>query len=56
MIDWLENLGIVGFWFFLIKGIIWLILFFLVYIGIIDKTKMDRIKNKLNFFKKKRNQ
>lgn len=56
MFDWLQNLGIAGFWFFLMKGIVWLVLFFLVYIGIIDKTKLERFKNKLRLFRSKKKQ
>jgi hypothetical protein len=52
MVDWLQDIGIIGFWFFLIKGIAWIVLFFLAYIGVVDKSKAEKIKNKIRFFNK----
>ncbi len=54
--EFLKDLGIVGFWFFFIKGMLWLVLFALVYFGVIDKKKMAKIKSKLSFRKKRPSQ
>ncbi len=51
----LRDLGIAGFLFFLIKGLLWILLFGLVYLGLIDKEKAQRIKSKLSFWKRKNN-
>ncbi len=50
--EFLKDLGIVGFWFFLIKGLLWIVLFALVYFGVVDKKKMQRFKSKLSLRKK----
>jgi hypothetical protein len=52
--EFLRDLGIAGFLFFLIKGLLWLVLFALVYFGLIGKEKSRRIKEKLRFWKKKK--
>jgi hypothetical protein len=52
--EWLRNIGMAGFWFFLIKGIIWLTLFLLVYHGLIDKSKIDNLKSRLTIFRKRK--
>jgi hypothetical protein len=51
--EFLKDLGIAGFLFFLIKGILWLVLFALVYFGFISKERMKSIKEKMRFWKKK---
>lgn len=53
MFDWLKDLGIIGFWFFFIKGMIWLLLFALVAVGVIDKTKLEKLKNRFRFFNRR---
>lgn len=50
MVDFFKSIGIVGFWFFLIKGLLWIVLFVALYFGLIDKQKFKNIKAKLNFF------
>ncbi|MCH2215264.1 MAG: hypothetical protein MK086_08855 [Flavobacteriales bacterium] len=50
--EFLKGLGIAGFLFFLIKGLLWLLLFALVYFGLIDKDKLKSLKSKLSFRKK----
>jgi len=50
--EFLKDLGIAGFLFFLIKGIVWIVLFLLVYFGIIDKQRLRNIKAKLSFWKR----
>jgi hypothetical protein len=52
--EWLKDLGIAGFLFFLIKGLIWLLFFALVYFGLIKKEKAQQIKDKIFFWKKKK--
>lgn len=44
--DFLEKLGIVGFCFFAIKGILWLVVFFLIYKGILTKEAVKSFKSK----------
>ncbi len=48
----LKNIGLAGFLFFFIKGMLWIVLFVLVYYGIVDKQKIIQLKNKLRFWKK----
>ncbi|MCH1581680.1 MAG: hypothetical protein L7S63_01025 [Flavobacteriales bacterium] len=43
----LKTLGIVGFLFFLIKGLLWLVLFALIAKGAVSKEKVDQIKARL---------
>jgi hypothetical protein len=50
--EFLKDIGIAGFLFFLIKGILWLILFALVYFGVIDKKKLQVLKAKISFWKR----
>ena len=47
-LDWLKALGVAGFLFFLVKGILWLVLFWLVSKGVIPKERMDALKAKLS--------
>ena len=51
--EFLKGLGIAGFLFFLIKGILWLVLFALVYFGLVKKERVRAIKSKLTFWKRK---
>jgi hypothetical protein len=53
--EFLRDLGIAGFLFFLIKGLFWIFLFLLVYFGVIGKEKAQKIKSKLSFRKRKKN-
>lgn len=55
MMEFLKDIGIAGFLFFLIKGLLWLVLFALMYFGVIDKEKVQRIKAKLSFWKRNKN-
>ncbi|MCH1574779.1 MAG: hypothetical protein L7S67_00760 [Flavobacteriales bacterium] len=43
----LKTLGIAGFLFFLIKGLLWLLLFVLVAKGVISKERLEGIKERL---------
>ncbi|WP_162838813.1 hypothetical protein [Aquimarina longa] len=54
MQEFLKDIGIAGFLFFLIKGILWLVLFALVYFGLVDKKKIIAFKEKISFWKKKK--
>jgi hypothetical protein len=49
-----KDIGIAGFLFFLIKGLVWIILFALVYFGLIDKERIRVLKAKMSFWKKNR--
>ncbi len=48
-IGWLKRLGFAGFLFFLIKGILWLVLFGLVAFGFMDETAVQKFKDLLPF-------
>ncbi|PID29474.1 MAG: hypothetical protein CR982_02635 [Candidatus Cloacimonadota bacterium] len=52
MEEFFKNIGVAGFWFFFIKGCLWLVLFALVYFGIIDKQKAKAFKSKITFWKR----
>ncbi len=47
--QWLKRIGIAGFLFFLIKGILWLVLLGLVVFGIVDKEAMNTFREWLPF-------
>lgn len=55
MMEFLTDLGIAGFFFFLIKGLLWVVLFLLVYFGAIDKQKANAFKEKITFWKRSKN-
>lgn len=44
MMDTLKAFGLAGFLFFLIKGLMWLVLFALVARGVVPKEKVDRFR------------
>jgi len=48
-IGWLKKLGFAGFLFFLIKGILWLVLFGLVAFGFMDETAVQKLKDLIPF-------
>ncbi|HQQ98519.1 MAG TPA: hypothetical protein PLX35_14710 [Cyclobacteriaceae bacterium] len=48
----LKDLGLFGFLFFLIKGMVWLVLIALAYYGLISKEQMQRIRTRLRFWKR----
>lgn len=48
-LSWLKKLGAAGFLFFLVKGILWLILFGLVAFGFMDEAAVEKIKNLIPF-------
>ena len=54
MMDTLKALGLAGFLFFLMKGLMWLVLFALVARGVVSKDKVDRFRQRLRFRKRKR--
>ena len=54
MMDTLKAFGLAGFLFFLIKGLMWLVLFALVARGVVSKAKVDRFRQRLRFRKRKR--
>jgi len=45
MMDTLKAFGLAGFLFFLIKGLLWLVLFVLVARGVLPKEKVDRFRS-----------
>jgi hypothetical protein len=51
--EWIKTIGWGAFFFFLGKGMLWLLLFFLVAKGIISREKMEQIKQRLSFRRKK---
>jgi|GEM_PF-7064785 hypothetical protein len=48
-IGWLKKLGFAGFLFFLIKGILWLVLFAAVAFGLADETTVQKLKDLIPF-------
>jgi hypothetical protein len=50
----LKDLGIAGFLFFLLKGLLWIVLFLLVYFGLISKERVLKIKAIMSFWKRKK--
>jgi hypothetical protein len=53
--EFLKGLGIAGFLFFLLKGLLWIVMFALVYLGLVDKEKIRKIKIKMSFWRRKKN-
>jgi hypothetical protein len=51
--EWVKAIGWGAFFFFLIKGLLWLLLFYLVARGVISREKMQEWKRKLSFRPKK---
>lgn len=49
MMDTLKAFGLAGFLFFLIKGLMWLVLFALVARGVVSKDKVDRFRSRLRW-------
>ena len=49
MMDTLKAFGLAGFLFFLIKGMVWLVLFALVAKGVVSKDKVNRLRDRLKF-------
>ncbi len=47
--NWLKRLGLMGFLFFLIKGILWLGLFAGIYFGLMNEASVEKLKNLLPF-------
>jgi hypothetical protein len=50
--EFLKDIGVVGFLFFFIKGLLWILLFALAYFGVIDKEKLKAIRAKILFWKR----
>jgi hypothetical protein len=50
--EWLKGIGMAGFLFFLIKGILWLTIFALLYFGVINKEQLRKFKNMVVFWRK----
>jgi hypothetical protein len=42
---WLKRIGVAGFLFFLIKGLLWLVMFALVFFGVFDQEVVDRLSD-----------
>lgn len=49
----LKAFGIAGFLFFLIKGLVWLVLFALVARGVVPKDKVDAFRRKFRLRRRK---
>ena len=54
MMDTLKAFGLAGFLFFLIKGLMWLVLFALVARGVVSKDKVDRFRTRLRLRRPKK--
>ena len=46
---WLIRIGSIGFFFFLFKGMLWLVVFALILFGVMDESRIERIKSFLSF-------
>ena len=42
--QWLQTIGVAGFMFFLLKGIVWLVVFWLISRGIIRKHTLAKLQ------------
>lgn len=49
MLDTLKAFGLASFLFFLIKGLMWLVLFALVARGVVSKDKVDLFRSRLRW-------
>ena len=47
LVDWLKAIGLAGFLFFLIKGLVWCVVFWLLSRGVIKKQAIARFKLRL---------
>lgn len=47
VMEWLKALGVAGFLFFLVKGLLWLVVFYLISRGIIQKSAVEQAKLRL---------
>lgn len=47
--EWLKTIGMAGFLFFLIKGLIWLGLFAAIYFGFVKKETIQKFKSKIGW-------
>ena len=54
MMDTLKAFGLAGFLFFLVKGLMWLVLFALVARGVVSKDKVDRFRSRLRLRRPKK--
>jgi len=50
--DWLKGIGLAGFLFFLLKGIGWLIVFYLISKGVIRRERVEELKERMKFWKR----
>ena len=50
MMEWLKALGVAGFLFFLIKGLLWLVVFALISRGIIKREAVQRLRERVRIF------
>lgn len=55
MMDTLKAFGLAGFLFFLIKGLMWLVLFALVARGVVPREKVERWKRTFRWPRKDKN-
>jgi hypothetical protein len=47
MLEWIKTIGIAGFLFFLVKGLVWLVVFALISRGVIERKKFEAFKTKV---------
>ncbi len=47
MLEWIKTIGIAGFLFFLVKGLLWCVVFVLISRGVIQREKVEAFKMKI---------
>lgn len=50
--EFIKGIGTLGFLFFFVKGLMWIVVFALAYFGFIDRERIKILKAKLYFWKK----
>ena len=50
--EWLKGIGLIGFMFFFIKGMLWIVVFLLIWFGLINKERVEVIKARIKFWKR----
>jgi|688.fasta_scaffold1999795_1 hypothetical protein len=50
--EWLKGIGLIGFMFFFIKGLLWIVVFLLIWFGLINKERVEIFKARIKFWKR----
>jgi hypothetical protein len=52
--EWLKGIGLIGFMFFFIKGMLWLVLFAMIAFGLVRRERVEAIMSAFKFWKRAR--